>query len=325
MRVLITGATGFLGKYMINEFAKHDCEIIAFGRNAEIGKNLKDCTFVQGDFINYQDIADAVKGVDVVIHAGALCTVWGKWQEFYDANVLGTKNVLDACIEHHVSKFVYVSSCSVYNCTYDRIDIDEEDFDPDNHLNYYIKSKIMSEKLIKETCEEHSLSYSIIRPHGIFGIGDVSIMPRLIKANGTIGIPLFNKGKNLIDIVCAENVAYSLWLCANSDKCGTYNITNGEVFEYKEMVDIIFDKIGITPRYVRISFKFAYFLTCILEGLYKLLHMKKEPIVTRYTLTTIGVSQTLKIDRAKEELGYEPQMDLQEGIEAYAEWWNSNH
>ena len=75
LRVLITGATGFLGKYIIEEFTKHDCEIIAFGRNADIGHSLLSCTFIQGDFTVFHDIESAVKEVDIVIHAGALSTI----------------------------------------------------------------------------------------------------------------------------------------------------------------------------------------------------------------------------------------------------------
>ena len=325
MRVLITGATGFLGGYLVREFALHGCDVIAFGRNAEIGGQLRDCTFVRGDFTVYEDISRAAKGADVVVHAGALCNVWGRWQDFYDTNVLGTKRVLDACREHGVPKFVFVSSCSVYSSTHDRINISETDMDAGNHLNFYIKTKIMAEELIQSYCAKHEISYSIIRPHGIFGVGDTSIMPRLIKANQKIGIPLFCRGQNLIDIVCVENVAYSLWLCANSEKNGIYNITNGEVYAYRQMVDELFAAMGVKPRYVPIKFSIAYALAGVLEGIYKALRCKSEPIVTRYTLTTIGVSQTLDISRARQELGYQPKLTLREGFAAYAGWWNENH
>lgn len=72
MRVVITGATGFLGKYTVREFASHGCDVVAFGRNAVIGGQLQNCTFMQGDFTVYEDISRAVKGANVVVHAGAL-------------------------------------------------------------------------------------------------------------------------------------------------------------------------------------------------------------------------------------------------------------
>lgn len=325
MRVLITGATGFLGKYIIDEFAKHNCEIIAFGRNSEVGKTLSNCTFVQGDFTDYEQISKATKGADVVIHAGALCTVWGRWDDFYNTNFLGTKNVLDACLEHNVSKFVFVSSSSVYSSPHDRLSIKEDEVDEANDLNYYIKTKIMGEKLIREYTEKHELSTSIVRPHGIFGIGDTSIVPRLLKVNKKIGIPLFNKGNNLIDIVCAENIAYSLWLCANSKLNGTYHITNGEITTYKELVSNVLGKMGIKAKHFNMNFKLAWNIAGVIEKIYKALKIYKEPIITRYTLTTVGISETFDLSKAQKELGYKPQKTLQEGIEAYAKWWKENN
>ena len=324
MRVLITGATGFLGKYILEEFALHNCEIVAFGRNAQRGMALKNCTFIQGDFTNYEEIEYATRGIDIVIHAGALCTVWGQWSDFFTTNVLGTLNVLRACREHGVKKFVYVSSCSIYNCTYDRLDIAEDDFDQSNELNYYIKSKIQAEQLVMEYAASHNISYAIIRPHGIFGVGDTSIMPRLLRVSNSIGIPLFRGGSNLIDIVCAENVAYALWLCANSLENGVYNITNGEVISYKELVSRVFLAMGINPRYLHLNFNAIYALTTVVEAVYKLLRISQEPLITKYTLSTVGVSQTLSISRARKVLGYEPKVSLQEGIYAYAKWWKTN-
>lgn len=90
MRVLITGATGFLGKYLIQEFASRGCTVFAFGRNAQVGRTLRDCVYIQGDFTSFAEIERAVKGMDVVIHAGALSTVWGKREDFEKANVTGT-------------------------------------------------------------------------------------------------------------------------------------------------------------------------------------------------------------------------------------------
>ncbi|GHU61695.1 dTDP-4-dehydrorhamnose 3,5-epimerase [Clostridia bacterium] len=325
MKVLITGATGFLGKYIIEEFATHNCDIVAFGRNERVGNTLSDCQFIKGDFTRPDEICAALDGVDIVVHAGALCTVWGKWKDFYQANVVGTQNVLEACIAHGVKKFVYISSCSVYNCAYDRLDIHEDDVDTNNKLNDYIKSKIMAEKLVNDFGKKHGLSSIMIRPHGIFGIGDTSIVPRLLHANAKIGIPLFNRGKNVVDIVCVENVAYSIWLAANSCETGVFNITNGEVMKYKDIIDNLLEQINVHPRYFNMGFKLAFGIAAFLEFIYKILQIRKEPVFTRYTLSTLGVSQTLNIDAATKRLGYVPKKTLSEGFREYAQDWNENH
>lgn len=328
MKVLITGATGFLGKYIINEFAKHDCEIIAFGRNADVGSGLPNCTFVKGDFTNLNEINAAIKGadIDIVIHAGALSTIWGKWPDFYRINVIGTENVAKACLINGVKRLIFVSSPSIYASAKDNFDIQESFSIPNNELNYYIKSKLMAEKVINKYGTK-GLYTVIIRPRGLFGIGDTSIIPRLIAANFKAGVPLINGGKNIIDVTYVENVAYALYLSAISENIAgqVFNITNGEPTTFKELLESLFDAIGIKPKYLQIKFRTAYRIAGLLEFVYQCFRMKGEPALTKYTVCTVGISQTLNIDKAKEKLGYQPLFSMKEGIEIYANWWKENH
>ena len=326
MRVLITGATGFLGKYIIEEFSKHNCEVVAFGRNADIGKSLQNCVFVQGDFTVFHDMESAIKEVDIVIHAGALSTIWGKWTDFEKTNVKGTENVAKACLKHDVKRLIFISSPSVYTTAQDKFDIDEGCFVPNNELNCYIKSKIMAEELIRDYSQQ-GLYTVVLRPRGLFGIGDTSIIPRLIGANSKIGVPLINDGKNIVDITYVPNVAHAVYLAATAENISgeVFNITNGEPTEFKTILENLFNKIGIKPKYVRLSFTAAYRIAAVLEALYRTFNVKGEPPLTKYTACTLGASQTLNIARAREKLSYEPMYSIWEGIDAYAKWWKENH
>ena len=84
MKVLITGATGFLGKYIVEELKNNGYQVVAFGRNEKIGKTLIDSNveFFKGDIENKEDLLRAFQGCSAVIHAAALSTVWGKWSNF---------------------------------------------------------------------------------------------------------------------------------------------------------------------------------------------------------------------------------------------------
>jgi len=323
--ILVTGPYGFLGKYVIKELVTNGYHVIAFGRNADKMNSLKsdDVDIVVGDFCNLDDDIKATKGVDCVIHCGALSTVWGRRSDFIDTNVTGTMRLVEACRRNGVGRFVYVSSPSVYSGKEDRLNIKEEDYDSQNRLNFYIESKIMAEKALSQV---NDLDWVIVRPRGLFGIGDTSIIPRLIKANEKIGVPLFNNGENLVDITCVENVAYALRLCAESDKAvgNTYNITNGEPQGFKRILECLFDRIGVRPRYLNVNIKLVYGYSCLVETVYKLLHIYKEPTLTRYNVCTLGYSQTLDISRAKRDLGYEPKITILEGIENYAREYNKN-
>ena len=107
-KILVTGAYGFLGKYLIDELASHKYQIVAFGRKEEELKKIKNknVNIYVGDFCNINDIIDATKNVDYVIHAGALSTIWGKREDFINTNVKGTKNVIDACIKNNIKKII---------------------------------------------------------------------------------------------------------------------------------------------------------------------------------------------------------------------------
>ena len=255
--VLVTGATGFLGKYLIEELLNNDYEVVAQGRKENVLSDIKEKYNVKILKCSLDEIKNVELKVDYVIHAAALSTVWGKWEDFYNSNVIGTENVIDFCKKNNVKRLVYVSSPSIYSAKYDRLNIKEDDFDKNNQLNFYIKSKILAENLIN-SIEDDKLEKVIIRPRGLFGIGDTSIIPRLINANRKIGIPLFNDGKNIVDITCVENVALALRLAIESENAvgRTYNITNGEPREFKNILEELFEQINEPPKYLKINLLF---------------------------------------------------------------------
>lgn len=324
-KVLVTGAYGFLGKYVIEELVNNDYEVVAFGRNEMKMKQLKNknVDIFIGDFCNKEDAIKATKNIDYVIHCGALSTVWGKREDFINTNVDGTMNLIEGCRKNKVKRFIYVSSPSIYAGKKDKVNIKEEDFEETNKLNYYIESKILAEKNIKKIKD---LDWVIIRPRGLFGVGDTSIIPRLIKVNSKIGLPLFNKGKNYVDMTCVENVAHALRLCLESKKAvgNIYNITNGEPQCFKELLGELFNALGVKPRYIYININFIYLISCMIELFYKTFHIYKEPMLTKYNVCTLGYSQTLDITKAKKDLRYIPIITLSEGIDKYAKEYNKN-
>lgn len=324
-KVLITGATGFLGRYTVREFAQNGWDTVAFGRNEAAGARLvgenSGVTFIRGDFTDKAQICSAAVGADVVIHAGALSSSWGSWDAFYSANVLGTDNVNAACLKAGVKKLVYVSSPSVYTAKYDRLNIKENDFDPANDLNFYIKTKIMSERRIAEAAGG-KIEYNIIRPRGLVGAGDTNIIPALLRAGENHGIPLFNGGRSIVDMTSVENVAYALRLCAEAsgNDGAVYNITNGEPYEFKAILDRLLTVLGRPKRYRELDFARCYRIASVAERLYRLLRIyDRSPVLTRYLVCVLSFSQTLDISRARSELGYSPKVTLEESIHEYAE------
>ena len=320
MKVLVTGATGFLGKYVVKELVAEGYSVRAFGRNEAVGQSLVSdhVEFFKGDLSSKQAVEEACKGVEMVVHAGALSTVWGPWESFYQANILGTQHVLEACRTNKISRLVYVSSPSIYAAPKDQIGIKEEDAPVENHLNNYIKSKLLSEKLFPAYPDVPSI---ILRPRGLFGIGDTSILPRVLKLSQKIGIPLIKEGKQLMDMTCVENVALAIALALKADRAEgqVYNITNGEPTPFKELIEEALQGLELPIRYKKLPAFLLGGLASSLEVLYRFLPLKGEPPLTRYTYYLLRYSQTLDISKAREELGYEPRISIKEGIAQYVQ------
>lgn len=326
-KILVTGATGFLGKYLVQQLLKDGCTVYALGRNETAGKELEKqgAVFCKGDFTDKNTVAPYFKNIDGVIHAGALSTVWGKWEDFRNINVEGTENICKLCIENGIERLVYISSPSIYSGMKDRFNIKENDFDENNDLNYYIRSKILAEKIIRKY---HSIGlYTVIlRPRGLFGIGDTSLIPRILAANGKIGIPLFNGGKNYVDITCVENVAYACVLASKAENINgeVFNITNGEPMEFQKILEMFLAAVGEKPKYLKLPFSLVYRIACMLEKNYRKKNKPGEPALTRYTVCTLAFSQTLDITKAISKLGYQPIKTLSEGITDYGNWKKEN-
>ena len=364
MKVLVTGATGFLGGYVVSEFARSGYDVVATGRNNARLQQLVDAataaqaaaeptdptypgtvTAIVGDLAQ---LAELDLSVDVVVHAAALSTVWGPWQDFYHTNVGGTQAVVDFCRRNAVRRLIFISSPSIYSQRGDRFHITESDFDPNNRLNNYIRSKIRAEQVASE------FSGSVIlRPRGLIGVGDTSIVPRLVHANDTIGIPVFRRrhqqvfpkkpgrlgclrlphprlprfprrgqpGRTVIDLTCVENVAYATRLAAESPAAAgrVYNITNDDPRPVTDVVDELFTLLGTVPRYRRRNATVLYGVASLLELVYAVLRLPGEPPVTRYTVCALAYSQVLDISAARRDLGYEPIVSLDEGIRRYVE------
>ncbi len=319
-RVLVTGASGFLGPYVLRELHAHGHHVVAAGRDArKVNAALtQGATAFIGDL---SSLETASLEVDAVVHGAALSSPWGRWRDFKRANVDGTASVIEFARRNGVRRVVFVSSPSVYAAPRDRLGITEDQVDPGNRLNHYIRSKIAAEALLQRAHAAGDIGeLVIVRPRGLVGVEDPSLVPRLLKINSRVGIPLFHGGTNLVDLTAVENVALALRLALGSERADgrVYNITNGEPREFGALVAGLFALMGVKPKYLRLNRPLVYGAAALLETLYLPFQGKSEPPLTRYTLSTIAFSQTLDITRARAELGYRPVVSLDDALERVA-------
>ncbi|WP_419879225.1 NAD-dependent epimerase/dehydratase family protein [Brevibacillus centrosporus] len=328
-RVLVTGGTGFLGQKLATRLQDNGHLVTVIGRNEIAGRYLTDrgIAFVQADITDREAIRHACKGQEIVFHAAAFSSPWGKYTDMYATNVEGTIHTIEGCKAHGVERLVHVSTPSIYFDFEDRLDIKESAPLPRRFANPYAQTKYLAELEI-EKAFQGGLATITIRPRGLFGPGDNAILPRLIRANEEKFVPLVNGGKATIDLTYVENVVDALLLCMDSPTRTlgrAFNITNGEPVTMIDVLREVFQRLGMPLRAKQISYREAYAVAWMLELASKTVQGYREPVLTRYSVGVLAKSQTLDISRAKDELGYQPRVSMQEGIELFTKWWRTQH
>lgn len=326
--IVITGGTGFLGKRLCEKLLELGYNVKALGRDENIGEQLKNIgiDFDKVDLLEREKLENSFDGADIVFHCAAKSSLWGDYDDFYNVNVIGTKNVIDGVKNKNVKRLIYISSPTIYYNNKDLNNFKNYDEKPDKFVNYYAQTKWYGQEEIDKAFGSGVNTISII-PRGIFGPGDTSVFPRLLRVNEGFGVPLINNGKHLIELTYVDNVVDSLILCVNSDEetfGKKYFITNGETFEFKKIMTKVFDKLGVKTKFKKRSYIKMKVIAWILENSYRLFKIKGEPILTRYSVEILYRNQTFDMTNTIKELGYKPRISVEEGIEKFSDWWVKN-
>lgn len=310
MRLAVTGATGFLGSWVVRQALLDGHEVVALGRNPEKGQRLTamGARFLPVDVNDETGLEQAFTGVDAVIHSAALSSPWGTTEAFEQANVNGTLCVASAARRCGVKRLVFVSSASVYAQPQERLGWKESDPLPPP-INRYAASKQRAERALAEAFPADQLV--ILRPRAIFGRGDTALWPRLKHvAHRTSGtLPLFNGGQGLMDMLYVEDAAFAC-LAAVAGAPGTYNLTQGDPRPMKDILGTVFAHKGLPLRWRPLPVKPAMVVAGWVERWFQWRHPDTEPALTPYGIAALAYGQTLDISAAREGLGWTPQWGL---------------
>lgn len=327
MKILITGATGFLGLATARRLHAAGHVVTAMGRNSQIGQRLQTegIKFMRVDLQDREDVVHCCEGQQAVIHCAALASPWGKYQDFYDANVVGTENLLAGCLRHGVRRLVNISTPSIYFDYQHRLGIRESDPLPKQQATHYSSTKLLADERIAEA-SKLGLEVISIRPRAIFGPGDKTVLGRLIRLAEKGTVPLVNGGTSLVDMTYIDNCVDAIVLCLEAPKSAlgkVFNISNGEPISTRSMLDLLGRKLGLDITFRSMPFFLAHSIAATSELVYRGLGLREEPPLTKYAVGLMSKSQTLDINAAKMELGYEPLVSLEAGFERFALWWKS--
>jgi len=281
---------------------------------------------VRGDVQCAEAVAAACRGVDVVFHAAAVSGISIDWKRYYGVNTLGTRNVVAACRRHGVRRLIYTSSPSVTFDGTDQCGVDESAPYPKRWLCHYPHTKALAEKHVLESNGGDGLLTCALRPHLIWGPRDRHLVPRLIQRAGRGRLRRVGDGRNLIDTVYVENAAAAHLLAADALEPGSpvagraYFISQGEPVRCWEWIDEILALAGLPPVKKSISMGAAWRAGSVCEAIYRLLHLKGEPPMTRFLAAQLATSHYFDITRARQDFGYEPRVSKNEGMRRLGGW-----
>ena len=334
MQVLVTGGGGFLGKAIVRRLRGTGATVRTLARGdypelRELGVETR-----QGDIADADAVLNAAADCELVFHVAAKAGVWGRYEEYHQANVIGTENVLSACRKLNIPRLVYTSSPSVVFDGKDEAGINESAPYPEVYLAHYPKTKAIAEQAALRANGEKLpggaiLSTVALRPHLIWGPGDNHLVPRLIERARSRRLRRVGKGQNLVDTVYIDNAVDAHLLAAeklNPDSTiagKAYFISNDEPTPLWGLIDRMLGCAGIRPVTRSISARSAYAIGSLLESIYNLLGKQDEPPMTRFVARQLATAHWFDISAAKRDLGYQPKVTVDDGLLQLSEWLRS--
>lgn len=324
MKLLVTGGGGFLGRALCERLLADGHEVRSFSRGAypelkELGVDHR-----QGALDDAAAVSSAVEGVDAVFHVAALPGIWGPRQLYWNTNVVGTQNILDACRAHGVDRLVYTSSPSVVHGEGSVEGIDESHPYPARHLAHYPATKAEAERRVM-AANDASLATVSLRPHLIWGVGDNHLLPRLASRAKAGKLKLVGDGPKLVDTVYVDNAvdAHVAALERLSPGCAiggkTYFISQDEPVPQAEFMNRMLKAVGVPPVTRTVPAGVAYLVGALFELVFGLFQIKREPMMTRFLALQLSTAHWYDISAAKRDLGYAPKVSIEEGMERIRE------
>ena len=325
MKALVTGGGGFLGKAIVKRLLSKGWQVRSFSRRdyPELsGLGVEHCC---GELADRHAVGEAVASCDIVFHVAAKAGVWGDYDEYFQANVVGTENVLAACREQLVERLVYTSSPSVVFDGTDMDGVDESVPYPQHFHAFYPQTKAHAEQLVLAANDER-LATVALRPHLIWGPEDNHLVPRILERGRKGALRRIGDRECLIDTIYIDNAAEAHLQAAEKLAIGSevagkaYFLSNDEPLPLWDVINRILAAGDIPPVTKTISPGLAYVAGAVLEIIYSIFALKGEPKMTRFVARELSTAHWFDLSAAKSDFGFQPEVSIDEGMRRLRAW-----
>src|SRR5579863_829870 len=324
MNVLITGATGLLGSHLIKELQQRGEHIRALVLPVENADGLlrQGVEVVRGDITDASTLAPAVENIDLIFHLAGMMGVWRPLSDYRMVNVDGSVNLYKAAQVANVRRFVHTSSHTVYGLGYGRFMTENDPLRPDP--DPYSITKAEADRLIRRLMLNSDMETVILRPGTFFGPGDRLHFGRMAQKTKDGKALIIGRGDNALPFCYVSDVVQGFLLAAYHENApgNVYNITNDRPLTQLEMYNAIADAVGGVHPKIHIPYLPVYYGSIVAERVVARI-TRTKPVVTELGALMFGSDNRHSVEKARRELGFEPQVDLLEGIKLSAVWFNA--
>jgi len=325
LRLLITGATGFIGSQLGFRCLEAGHSVRALGRDRhEHEKGNVEKLRSAGAEVLTSSVTDRdavfplLEDIDVVFHlAAAQHEANVPDRHFWDVNVEGTRNLLDAGVAAGIRRFVHGGTIGVYGGVGGQTVRDDSPLEPDN---IYGVTKLAGEKVVRSYGDR--LDFVIIRIAETYGPGDLRLL-KLFRGAKKGSFPIIGRGENLHHLVYIDDLIDGLLLAAEHDRAAgqTFVMAGLDPVSTREMVATVARQLGTSPPRVRVPMGPMLFVATVMQGLLRPLGIQPPLHPRRMNFYRKSFHFSMPEARA---LGYAPQVDFRTGAERTARWYAEN-
>jgi nucleoside-diphosphate-sugar epimerase len=322
VKILVTGGGGFLGQALCRGLLKRGHAVASFQRSGSGALEALGVEQLRGDLADRDAVLAAFAGgFDAVFHNAAKAGAWGSYESYHAANVVGTRNVIDACRAHGIARLVHTSTPSVTHRATHPVEGGTAETVPygEGFKAPYPATKAIAEQAVL-AANDANLATVALRPRLIWGPGDAQILPRLVQRAKAGRLRIVGHGDNLVDSTYIDNAAQAhldaFHHLAPGAACAgkAYFISNGEPWPMRELLNALLRAAGAPEVRKHLPFAAAYAAGVACEGLWHALPLAGEPPMTRFLAEQLATAHWYSMAPATRDFGYAPKVSIAEGM-----------
>jgi nucleoside-diphosphate-sugar epimerase len=325
LKVLVTGAAGLLGSHLAELALQRGNAVRLLVRPGDDVCWLANAgaEVCRGDITNHASSEVAVRDVNLVVHCAARMGPWGPEAEYKRVNVHAPRNLAEMALAAGVQRFVHVSSIDVHGLRVgDGVD-ETAPFGPEQ--DPYSRSKKAGEIEIQHLIRDRGAPVTIIRPGLIYGPRDTNSFGRFARLIEQGKMVIIGSGSNHLPLIYVTDVARGILLAAEANRAigRTYLLVNDEAVTQQDYFNAIAKELGVQPPKRHVPYRLALALGAMGELVGHLIRSEKPPPLMRFGLKQMGGENRFSIARARQELGFSPQVNLAQGVREGIAWYRA--